>query len=335
LPVVPGFRFDLFISYAHLDDTPWQPGADGWVTEFVNSLRDYLKREERSFQEWFDPKIRTGNDFNLAIREAIYGSAVLLCVLSPAYDGSSYCKREITEFRGCPQPAFGVKVGTFSRIQAVLLEELDREKWPPELRTTSPHHFFDAGGPRFAMPPQPDANHPYVIGLCRTRDSILETLGELRRQKDLGTAIDNPYRTETMQGDLVPTAYLADVSDELFNKRENLIKALQQVSGFAVKGFAEGTADVTAWDVSIHMFGKYPGAPAPQKEFHISRVQFEEAIEANPPRPLVWLSRIATARKLFLGKSAATSYLTQRNRLADTFDYLLTRATPRTDNPIP
>lgn len=46
-------------------------------------------------------------------------------------------------------------------------------------------------------------------------------------------------------------------------------------------------------------------------------------------------SVIATARKLFLGKAAATSYLTERDRLANTFDHLLTRATPRTDNPIP
>jgi phospholipase C len=46
-------------------------------------------------------------------------------------------------------------------------------------------------------------------------------------------------------------------------------------------------------------------------------------------------SVIATARKLFLGKAAATSYLTERDRLANTFDHLLTRPTPRTDNPIP
>jgi len=46
-------------------------------------------------------------------------------------------------------------------------------------------------------------------------------------------------------------------------------------------------------------------------------------------------SVIATARKLFLRKADATSYLTERDRLANTFDHLLTRATPRIDNPIP
>jgi phospholipase C len=46
-------------------------------------------------------------------------------------------------------------------------------------------------------------------------------------------------------------------------------------------------------------------------------------------------SVIATARKLFLAKSAATNYLTDRDRLANTFDHLLTRSTPRTDNALP
>lgn len=45
-------------------------------------------------------------------------------------------------------------------------------------------------------------------------------------------------------------------------------------------------------------------------------------------------SIIATARKLFLGKAAAANYLTQRDRQANTFDHLLTRTTPRTDNPM-
>jgi phospholipase C len=45
-------------------------------------------------------------------------------------------------------------------------------------------------------------------------------------------------------------------------------------------------------------------------------------------------SIIATARKLFLGKAAAANYLTQRDRQANTFDHLLTRTTPRSDNPI-
>ena len=292
MSVVSGFQYDLFISYAHLDDTPWKKGQHGWVTEFVETLRDLLKRDDRSFQAWFDPLIRTGNDFNLAIREALSGSAIFLSILSPAYDGSLYCKKEIAQFRACPQPTFGLKVGTFSRIQAILLEELPKEHWPPELRTTSPYHFYDAEVARFNKPDQADEAHPYVKGLWKTRDSILDTLREMRRQKEQGTTVDNPYREENTPGDLVPVAYLADVSDDLFNKRENLWSALKQVQGFQVKRFSDLSRPLRPWEISIHMFGKFPGAPVPAKEFHLSRLQLESALAANSARrPLVWLAR--------------------------------------------
>jgi hypothetical protein len=291
LAVVPGFQHDLFISYAHLDDTPWNEGGDGWVTEFVRTLRDFLRREERSYQEWFDPKLRTGNDFNLAIQEAISHSAILLCVLSPAYHASSYCRKEIVQFRACPPPSFSLKVGTYSRVQAILLQELARSNWPPELRSTSPHTFFDSEGRRISKPQREDETHPYLKGLWRTRDSILETLREMQRQKQRGTTTDTSYRSEAFQG-VEPTVYLADVSDELFQKRENLRRVLGEMRGFGVKGWADRLGALSGWDVSIHMFGRYAGAPAAGRDVHISRVQLEEALEANPSRrPVVWLAR--------------------------------------------
>jgi phospholipase C len=42
-------------------------------------------------------------------------------------------------------------------------------------------------------------------------------------------------------------------------------------------------------------------------------------------------SLIATARKLFLGAAWADTWLTERDRRANTFDHLLTRSSPRTD----
>jgi phospholipase C len=44
-------------------------------------------------------------------------------------------------------------------------------------------------------------------------------------------------------------------------------------------------------------------------------------------------SVIATARKLFLGSAAATNFLTQRDRQANTFERLLTLTAPRVDRP--
>ena len=117
MPVVPGFKYDLFISYAHKNDRPWR-----WVTEFAETLKDELEGKSRDFSIWWDPGLRTGEDFNIAIGDAISESAVFLSVLSLAYGDSTYCKREIEEFRQQRHPAFGIKVGSMSRMQAVVLD---------------------------------------------------------------------------------------------------------------------------------------------------------------------------------------------------------------------
>ena len=177
------FKYDLFISYAHRNDTPWMEGGVGWVTEFVRTLDAELQARNRAFTVWFDPKLRTGDDFNLAIAKAIAESAVFLSILSPAYNDCPYCSKEVGVFRAERHPAFGLKVGTLSRMQGMVLEDLPAEDWPPELRTTSPCRFYSDTISRFSKPVQPDEKHPYVQGLWKVRDSVWGVLDEMRRQK--------------------------------------------------------------------------------------------------------------------------------------------------------
>ena len=45
--LIPGYEYDLFISYRHKDNLPSyghdrQLSSDGWVTEFVSNLRKEL-----------------------------------------------------------------------------------------------------------------------------------------------------------------------------------------------------------------------------------------------------------------------------------------------------
>jgi hypothetical protein len=70
--IAPGFRHDLYISYAHADHAPWSLGTRlGWVTEFIQALNQSLLARDREFKLWNDPRLRTGEDFNLAIADAI------------------------------------------------------------------------------------------------------------------------------------------------------------------------------------------------------------------------------------------------------------------------
>lgn len=291
MPIVAGFQYDLFVSYAHRNDVPWRDGAMGWVSEFVRTLIASLQERDRNIKIWFDPSLRTGEDFNDAIGKAISESAVFLSVLSPAYHDSTYCRREVSEFRQQRHPVFAMKVGTLSRMQGIVLEALPEDQWPPELRTTSPYCFFNDRTPRFYRPAEPDETHPYVQGLWRTRDSILAVLNEMKSQKQRGTAIASAYQVQDSQTSREATVYLAEVSDDLYTKREKLRSALQQLSEFHVEDLPDSGAPAGSQPVSLHLFGIYPGRPAPGKTAHISRLQLEAAIAANPARrPIVWLA---------------------------------------------
>ena len=81
MAVVPGFQYDVFVSYAHRNDVPW-----GWVSDFIQTLKAELEGKSRDFRIWWDPGLRTGEDFNLAIAKSISKSAVFLSVLSLAYE---------------------------------------------------------------------------------------------------------------------------------------------------------------------------------------------------------------------------------------------------------
>jgi len=291
LPVVPGFQFDLFVSYAHNDDPPWLD-RPGWVTEFILALKDGLKAKSRDFTLWSDPKLRTGEDYDVAIGEAIAASAVFLCVLSPAYDDCPYCKKEVAAFREQRHPSFGMRVGSLSRMQALVLEALPQDKWPPELRTTSPYRFFSDTVDRFNRPPDPDENHPYVQGLWKVRNSIWAALEEMRREKEQGTVIEQSYDMRSHETGGSPTVCLADVTDDLYDRRESLRTTLEQLKEFQVLTLAEPSVPSGPAVLSVHLFGQLPGRPLPGKELSLPRLQLDAALAGNPARrPLVWLAR--------------------------------------------
>ena len=292
MPVVPGFQYDVFVSYAHRNDAAWKKGGAGWVTEFVEALKTELEAKRRGCTLWFDPQLRTADDFNDAIGQAISRSAVFLSILSPAYDDCPYCKDEVIAFREQRHPAFGMKVGTLSRMQALVLEDLADDRWPPEIRTTSPYRFYAANVTRYHKPDQPDEQHPYVRGLWKVRDSVWAVLDEMRRQKQDGTAIEHSYEVDSSAANGRPAVYLAEVTDALFYKRESLRSALEQLNEFQVKTLSDLSVPSGPDTLSVHLFDQFSGRPLPGKNASLSRLQLEAAIAASPVRrPIVWLAR--------------------------------------------
>jgi hypothetical protein len=288
MPVVPGFKYDLFVSYAHRNDRPWN-----WVSDFVGTLKDELASKSRDFAIWWDPGLRNGEDFNLAIASAISESAIFLSVLSAAYGDSTYCKKEVEEFRQQRHPAFGLTVGTLSRFQAIVIErDYPKESWPPELRSTSPCPFYSDSVALFSKPATLDSASPWITNLWKVRDSIWATLAEMQRRRKNGVAGGLSYPCiSTAQG---RTVYLAEVTDDLYVRRENLHSSLAQINDLQVSPWSDAAAPPSSGlDVlSVHLFGAYPGRPHQGADLSLPRLQLDATLRANPARrPLVWIAR--------------------------------------------
>ena len=83
---VPGFQYDVFISYAHGDDREW---IDGLVQRLQLTLD---RRIGSKTAIWIDKDaIRNSRDFTREIPDSVRSSAVFVLLPSPTYIRSKYC----------------------------------------------------------------------------------------------------------------------------------------------------------------------------------------------------------------------------------------------------
>jgi hypothetical protein len=93
---VPGFQYDLFISYARRSDMA------KWVTMFKEELERQLASTlgGRPALLWMDSQLQVGDDFSQRVQTKLRNTALLLAVISPRYVESEACMiMELNFFR--------------------------------------------------------------------------------------------------------------------------------------------------------------------------------------------------------------------------------------------
>src|SRR5262249_52251821 len=99
---VPGYEFDLFVSYAHVDN------AHGWVDALDDILRKGLAAKlgrSEAFSVWRDSQNLRGNqEISGHIPGQVRKSANFLAVLSPGYSASMHCLEELQAFLDSVKP---------------------------------------------------------------------------------------------------------------------------------------------------------------------------------------------------------------------------------------
>jgi hypothetical protein len=141
--VTGDFRFDAYISYAHLDNVELVEGKKGWVANFHRGLEIRLGQLlGRQPQILSDPKSQGSDVSSDAHLKSLQHVAVLVTVVSPRSVKSEWAAMELREFWNAAEKQGGVRVGKSMRIFKVLKTPVLLQKQPPELRSMLGYEFF-------------------------------------------------------------------------------------------------------------------------------------------------------------------------------------------------
>lgn len=179
---VANYEFDVFVSYAHVDNEPFLPGGKGWVTSLIDGLRKLMAVKlgrTDSFSLWMDYALRGSEPVTPQLLNTVRKSAMLIVVLSPGYLASDWCRRERDAFLGIVQ-ARGAR-----RVFVIERDSVDDTKRPPELFDLVPFRFWirdrEGKAPHLLGFPQPNADdHEYIN---RLQDLSVEITEELKRMR--------------------------------------------------------------------------------------------------------------------------------------------------------
>ena len=135
---VPGFEYDVLVSYAHVDDDPPPGETLGWVWHFQRDLFQVLARRlggDNAFIH-FTNQSMPGGHANRGVVEAARRSAMLLVVLSPGYCASEHCRLELEAFLN------GNESERSRALIVVYLRRVDKQALPPILRACRFYQFW-------------------------------------------------------------------------------------------------------------------------------------------------------------------------------------------------
>lgn len=331
------FTYDIFISYAHLDDLSPTGDEKGWIDLLHERLSVLVSQAVGSeLSIWRDGHNLQGNDvLQGAIGEGITQSLLLVPIISPRYVQSDWCNREMAAFYASPPPPQAAAPGFRSRVFKVLKTPLPaplKNLEPEPIRNLIGYQFFgqnDSDGQLYEFNSDPH-DKSYWTMLNRLVSDISRTLIELKYSstsspaaasdasvakpapvvtastKPAATAVVSPAGPETAK-----LVYLAETTSDLTKERELVRDELQQ-RGHRVlpeqklpleevkQTEASVRADLARCALSVHLVGTRYGSSPEDDARSVVRIQEQLAAERGAADP-------AFLRLLWMPPGLATS----------------------------
>ena len=290
MALIPGFEYDIFISYVHADNESETDDADGWVNQFYKYLDTKLNKHSKEIKIWWDSKQLDGSQvFDKTIEEAIDKSAIMICLHSRLYPQSEYCMKELDYFYAkAKAEKEGLLVGDRSRIVNVLISNIDHSQWPEKLSGTSGFEFHDGG----------EYGDPLAVS---TVGSFSKQMKALRNAL---TAMLDDFTEETVKPPVEAgktfTIYLGEINDSLEDRRDGIIAQLKThgyhvITGDPSTSEFEIHKEITKEaleksDLAVHLLGEFPGKKIIGSPDHrYIQQQVEIGLESPTPQ-LIWLA---------------------------------------------
>lgn len=284
------YTYDIFLSYSHIDNEKLLGQTLGWIEEFYNDLTVALWQSigTKDVKIWWDDKrLNGGIFFDDAIEDAIKNSAILLCLNSPAYLRSQYCKTELDLFynhvQSQPQ---GLKVGNYSRIINALLNNIPFNTWPKELVGTTGFHFHNATDPTSRGHRLDTKSQTFGDRLQDLVDALVQIMEEFPKDEE---SVDTKKFT----------IFFADVADTLRGVRKRTIIELEKdeykIISDVPPPYEENEHEeivkekIEEADLTIHLLDQYPGREiSGDANLWYPKKQAELSLLSDKPQ-LIWV----------------------------------------------
>ena len=228
---IPDFEYDIFISYAHVDNLSTS-GNPKWVEVFHNQLEISLAKRIGKMgliKIWRDKRLEGDQLFDETIQSSIDNAALFLALTSNSYLASDYCKKELNVFYNrAKSDLYGIQIEDRSRISNALLNNTPHEDWPEEYGRSSGYPFHDAEDEETFGEPTDPGEKLFQKQLRELVDSLHKKLIKFKELPEARTAPPDEVNDEPAEAEKGPTVFIADITDSHRTVRTRIINELQQ-----------------------------------------------------------------------------------------------------------
>ncbi len=286
----------VFVSYAHADDRPFEDEGKGWVSRTIENLINSVARQSGGGQVdfWMDHRLEEQREVDVELQRKIIESKVILAFLSPRYLESEWCRKEMRTFIELVG-----KGGPDNRVFLIEVLPTNRQDWDDGIKNLTENKFWSKNlvepEPMTLGWPAPDTKKSYdywgAINKLATRlaRQIKGLPSESQAMSEL--APPPPLPPPPLQQKQLPihstrTVWLAEPTDDVAEPWETLRKTLLDAGHAVLPEAGTGydwrqeaelrqalASDLGRADLLLQLLGAFTGKKPEWSEHRITQIQ--------------------------------------------------------------